>query len=148
MRYDGVDDETRIGNHVLGDVGLVDWRATKRQESGVGGGWDLELTAWRSDWRSFLVVLIAPAQKRERRHTACGVPLTISLDPMTIRQSRQQVERTAVAPFPEKEGEKMVTRRVGSVVDSITKTEMTAGSQKRENCHFRVALIPRSVCPC
>jgi hypothetical protein len=63
--YDSVDDETRMSGHVLCDIGLVDWRATKREERGVGRGWDWELAAWGNDWRSFLVVLIAPAQKRE-----------------------------------------------------------------------------------
>ena len=65
MRYDGVYDETRTGSHVLCDVGLVNWRATKREERGVRRGWDWELTAWWNDGRSILVVLIAPAQKRE-----------------------------------------------------------------------------------
>ena len=38
--YAGVDDETRIGSHILRDVGLVDWRATEHEERGVGRGGD------------------------------------------------------------------------------------------------------------
>jgi len=65
VRYGGVNDETRIRNYVLCDVGLVDWRATKRKERGIRRGWDWELAARWNDWRSLLVILITPAQKRE-----------------------------------------------------------------------------------
>lgn len=61
MYYDGVEDETCISNRVLCDIRLIDWCATKREERGTGRGWDWELAAWRNNWGSFLVVLIAPA---------------------------------------------------------------------------------------
>ena len=151
MRYDGVDDETRIGNHVLGDVGLVDWCATKRQESGVGRGWDWELTAWRNDWRSFLVVLITPAQKHEPtclRCTTCGV-----CSPFLLAQ--RQAEKPGNDQIGQrshhsltKRRERIVTRRVGSVVDSITKTKMTAGRKlllpRRTDSLIRLLLLTQT----
>lgn len=66
MRYEGVDDETRIGGRIFCDIGLVDWRTAEREERGVRRGRDWELTAWRDDRRSLLVVLVTPAQMKTR----------------------------------------------------------------------------------
>ena len=60
MRYDGVDDETRIRSHVLCNVWFVDWRATQREKRGAGRGRHWELTIWGNNWRALLIILITP----------------------------------------------------------------------------------------
>ena len=63
MRYDSVDDETRIDSQVLCNVGPVDWCTTEYKEHRVGRGGDRKLSAWGHSWRLLLVVLIAPCRR-------------------------------------------------------------------------------------
>ena len=121
VSYGGIDDKARGRGYVFRNVGLVDWRATKREEGGGGRGWDWELTTRGNDWGSFLVVLIAPVQRYERgdeRYAKCDRLLTISLARTTNLPIQRGPTNTGVEPSLNEEKKKMATRRTkGATTD-------------------------------
>lgn len=136
--HGGVDDETCIRSHVLCDVWLVDWRAAQCEERGVGRDRDWELTAGGNDWRTFLVVLIAPGWMcepgRRRRggnvYSPCLLPQRRTHKPGN--NQKEQYLTLSHCSNTQRRGTQW--RRVRFVVDSITKAKVTiAGVSEKKN---------------